>query len=307
MVLRRRQAAEHAGPEVTPTPKRRAVPRRALPVLLPAALATIALPVLVAEPAAAATCSTADGVSVIVDFGDSIKTGCAAGDPASVWAALQSAGFTVEGTQRFPTSFVCRIDGFPAPAQEACIQTPPATAYWAVWSAPAGGSWSYASQGAATLNPAPGSAVGLAFGAGAAPGMHPPAPPPATTSTSRPPATSTTRPPATSTTRPPAPTSTRPTATTRTAATSPPPTSSSPAASAGSTSDDAGVAASDPVALPPADQSPAGAASDPAAARPAPAAATNPAVVVGGGAVMALLLIGGAIVVRRQRDRAMRE
>lgn len=279
----------------------------------------LALPVLGAAPATAATCSTSDGVSVVVDFGGRIKTGCAAGDPASAWAALQASGFWVEGTQRFPTTFVCRVDGFPAPAQEACIQTPPASAYWALWSAPAGGSWSYSTQGAATLNPAPGTAIGLAFGAGASPGMAPPAPTQPTTSTTRPPTTSTTTP---SPTKPgPSSTTRRPTSTTSpaggTSTTGPagPTASGSPdrTDASGPASDDPSVDASDPVALPQVNASTTGAPTATTSAQPAAAPAsaqpsgTNPALVVGGGAAIALLLVGGAIVVRRQRDRALRE
>lgn len=289
-----------------------------------AAVSALALPLLPTAPAAASTCSSASGVNVIVDFGGSIKTGCAAGDPASAWAALQAAGFSVEGTQRFPTTFVCRIDGFPAPAQEACIQTPPASAYWALWSAPAGGSWSYSTQGAATLNPAPGTAIGLAFGAGASPGMAPPAPTQPTTSTTRPPTTSTTKPsPTTPSPTTPGPSSTtrRPTSTTSpaggTSTTGPagPTASGSPdrTDASGPASDDPSVEASDPVALPQVNASTTGAPTATTSAQPAAAPAsaqpsgTNPALVVGGGAAIALLLVGGAIVVRRQRDRALRE
>lgn len=284
-----------------------------------AAVSALALPLLPTAPAAASTCSSASGVNVIVDFGGSIKTGCAAGDPASAWAALQAAGFSVEGTQRFPTTFVCRIDGFPAPAQEACIQTPPASAYWALWSAPAGGSWSYSTQGAATLNPAPGTAIGLAFGAGASPGMAPPAPTQPTTSTTRPPTTSTTKP--SPTTPGPSSTTRRPTSTTSpaggTSTTGPagPTASGSPdrTDASGPASDDPSVEASDPVALPQVNASTTGAPTATTSAQPAAAPAsaqpsgTNPALVVGGGAAIALLLVGGAIVVRRQRDRALRE
>ena len=134
-----------------------------------------------AGPAGAATCSGTSGVSVVVDFGARVQTGCAAGDPTSAWGALESAGFAVEGTQRFPTTFICRVAGFPTADVEPCVQTPSASAYWSVWSASAGGSWAYSSTGAATLNPAPGSVVGVAFGAGAQPSVAPPAPPSATT------------------------------------------------------------------------------------------------------------------------------
>ncbi len=190
--------------------------RHAAVGLLPGVL-SLALP----ADASAADCTTTAGVSVVVDFGATVRTGCAPGDPSSAWAALQAAGFSVEGTQRFPASFVCRIDGFPAPAADACVQTPPATAYWAVWTAAPGGGWTYSSTGASSIDPAPGTAIGFAFGAGATPSRLPPAPstPPPTSSTTRPTTTS--------------PTTSRPTSSSR------PPTRP-PGAGTPSTSDDAG-------------------------------------------------------------------
>ncbi|CCI52480.1 conserved hypothetical protein [Nostocoides jenkinsii Ben 74] len=256
-----------------------------------------------AGPAGAATCSGTSGVSVVVDFGARVQTGCAAGDPTSAWGALESAGFAVEGTQRFPTTFICRVAGFPTADVEPCVQTPSASAYWSVWSASAGGSWAYSSTGAATLNPAPGSVVGVAFGAGAQPSVAPPAPPSATTPpATTPPASTTTS----STTRPPtspsatgtgsAPASTAPSATKTSSgeasSTSDPPASSASedtsAAGATEKTTDTSAPATSATALP--DSGTSGGAS--------------PALIVGGGAGVGALLILGAWVVRRQRDRA---
>ena len=294
-------------PEEDPHPMIRTphrAPGSALPrVLAAAVLAAAAGAVMQAPPASAAACSTRDGVSVVIDFGGSIRTGCAAGDPASAWQAVTSAGFTLEGTQRFPATFVCRVDGYPTPANEPCVQTPPATAYWALWSAPAGGSWSYSTTGAASLNPAPGTVVALAFGAGRQPAMAPPAPAPttpapspSTSKGSQSPAPGTSSRPVGST----APSSTP--STTRTGrATSSGRTPTSPdAASSGATSPGASA---DP-SLAGSTSSATDRSTGTVAAADAGRGPTQPALVISGGAATGLLLILGALLVRRQRDRA---
>ncbi|MGW9447410.1 hypothetical protein [Streptomyces sp. NPDC055632] len=55
---------------------------------------------------------------------------CAPGDQATGLAALRNAGFTIAGTQRWGEAFVCRIEGKPTAATEACVNTPPASAHW---------------------------------------------------------------------------------------------------------------------------------------------------------------------------------
>ena len=130
-------------------------------------------------PAAAAACSGTSGVTVVI--GSSVR--CASGDPASGLAALGAVA-SVTQVQRQP-GFVCRIDG--APASDACVNTPPANAYWSYWHAQPGGSWQYSNVGAGSYNPVPGSVEGWAFGAGAPPSVAPPAgpaPAPSTTTTS---------------------------------------------------------------------------------------------------------------------------
>ncbi|MGL5818210.1 MAG: hypothetical protein ACRCZD_06355 [Phycicoccus sp.] len=151
-----------------------------------------------ASTAAAAACSGSSGVTVVVDTGSGVVTGCAPGDPSSGLAALSAAGFSVTQVRGQP-GFVCRIDG--VPSSQTCTRTPPATAYWSYWHAPRGGSWSYSQFGASAYNPAPGSVEGWRFGSGQQPRTAPPAA--ATTSTPKP---TTTRPSATRT-RPPGVTS----------------------------------------------------------------------------------------------------
>ncbi|MBM7075443.1 MULTISPECIES: hypothetical protein [Micromonospora] len=144
--------------------------------LVAAAVAAVALTAVEPAPQAAhaAACTGTTGVTVVVDFaalGGGVQVACALGDPATGVAALQGAGFTVTGTSRWGLAFVCRINGKPTSATEPCVNTPPATAYWSYWHAPAGGSWSYSSSGASSYNPAPGSVEGWSFGAGAAPSI----------------------------------------------------------------------------------------------------------------------------------------
>ena len=128
-------------------------------------------------PANAATC---EGVWVVIDardLGGSITTSCAPGAPGSGLAALEAAGHSYSFVPRIP-GMVCTIDARPQPCNGA-----PADAYWSYWHAAAGGSWSYATRGAGTRAPGPGTVEGWRFGDGAAPpGIQPPdnSPAPAT-------------------------------------------------------------------------------------------------------------------------------
>ncbi|HEX6754631.1 MAG TPA: hypothetical protein VF109_01670, partial [Mycobacteriales bacterium] len=149
-------------------------------------------------------------------------------DPSSGLAALHAAGFSTVGTVHDGPGYVCRISGLPGPDREACIRTPPSSAYWAYWHARRGGAWAYSSTGAASYDPAPGSVEGWAFGAGAQPGVAPPAPPAPPPAPPRPTARPTTPPPA----PPPAP---APVPATRSSAPgAPPPASAGPAGPPGS-------------------------------------------------------------------------
>jgi hypothetical protein len=123
--------------------------------------------------AQAAACSGTSGVTVVIDYGSSSTTSCAPGDPSTAMAALKLVVATVVSPQRYPGTVVCRING--TPASDPCIQMPPASAYWAFYHAPRGGSWTYSSAGVTSYNPAPGTAIGFAFGAGARPDVNPPA------------------------------------------------------------------------------------------------------------------------------------
>jgi hypothetical protein len=156
-------------------------PRALLPGARTLVLALAVVAALVAadpapRAAQAAACTGTTGVTVKVDFtafGGGVTTNCALGDPTSGLTALTGAGFTVTGTSRWGLAFVCRINSLPTSAQDPCVNTPPATAYWSYWHGTPGGSWTYSSSGAGGYNPAPGTVEGWAYGAGTAPTVAP--------------------------------------------------------------------------------------------------------------------------------------
>ena len=93
---------------------------------------------------------------------------------APVVTALQQAGFTVAGTRSSGLGFVCRINGLPTVAQQACIATPPVTAYWSYYHSLAGATtWSYSTLGPLSYKPPQGSIEAWAFGASAKPSKTP--------------------------------------------------------------------------------------------------------------------------------------
>jgi hypothetical protein len=175
-------------------------------------------PALSVAPAGAdpiTNCSTTVGVIVVVNFsywGQSAQRGCAS-DPATGYDALQEAGFTTAGDEHDGPAFICRITdpangtAYPTPAEDPCIDTPPASAYWSYWHAYQGqNTWIYSQQGAMDYEPPAGSVDAWTFGAGA----QPPFPPSAVMASNTTPASGT-PPPATpppSGTAPPSPTPT---------------------------------------------------------------------------------------------------
>lgn len=140
---------------VTSAPAPSGVGAEALP-----AGASAALPMAGTDGA----CTDDSGVTVVVDFqelGGGIVVRCAGwplpGNGTGL-DALQAAGVPVGGVQRWGLSFICRLYDRPSASQsipvrgdtgyrEACIDTPPAAAYWSYWHAPNGGSWTYSQFG----------------------------------------------------------------------------------------------------------------------------------------------------------------
>lgn len=124
-------------------------------------------------------CAPKAGVTVIVDdatLGEGkVYVGCALGEQPDGVEALKQAGFTPEGTLNYGLQFICRIDGEPTQAEQACATTPPLNAYWSYWRGMPGETWSYSKFGASseqTRSPV-NSVEGWAFGAGLPPRIGP--------------------------------------------------------------------------------------------------------------------------------------
>lgn len=122
-------------------------------------------------------CPGKTGVTVTVDFTafkGVVRTRCAPGAQANGLVALQHAGFTATGTQRYGLAFICRINGLPTLAQQKCVTTPPPTAYWAFYHATATATtWTYSTVGASSYKPALGTLEAFAFGKTAKPTKTP--------------------------------------------------------------------------------------------------------------------------------------
>ena len=167
------------------------------------ALATVALAASVAviAPAAAGAvdptkgyagiCTGVDaltGVTVVIDFQELDGNGGTAaptitrcspnaspGTARTGIKALQDAGIAIAGTAQWGLGFVCRLENRPSATEsiprtsnptykEACVQTPPAEAYWSYWHADgAGTTWTYSSYGALNRNVVPGGFEGWSF------------------------------------------------------------------------------------------------------------------------------------------------
>jgi hypothetical protein len=129
-------------------------------------------------PAQAASCGSATGVSVVVDFhqlGGGVATFCdSSGAGKTADAQLRDAGRSLTYVQRQP-GFICRIDG--KPADDPCVNTPPENAYWSLWwSDGKSGKWAYSSQGSASLRVPEGGYVAMSWqgqDAKAPPGLTP--------------------------------------------------------------------------------------------------------------------------------------
>jgi hypothetical protein len=134
-----------------------------------------------ASPSASASalpigdCTTTSGVVVAVDFanwGGPLLRSCGT-TPTTGYDLLNQGGWQTAGDEHDGPGFICRIgysgyDGgtmFPTAAEQACVLTPPASAYWAFWQAgPGQASWSYSQDGAMGADPAPGSVELWMFG-----------------------------------------------------------------------------------------------------------------------------------------------
>jgi hypothetical protein len=145
-----------------------------------AALALTATTTLGAGPAAAAArplgdCTATAGVILAVDFahwGGPVLRACGS-TPTTAYALLNQGGWHTTGTVHDGPGFICRIGyrgyqhgvQYPTPAQQACVLTPPAGAYWASWQAgPGQTSWTYSQYGPISYHPVPGGISLWVFG-----------------------------------------------------------------------------------------------------------------------------------------------
>ena len=127
----------------------------ALLVLLAACMTFLTTTPAVADPIG--DCTATRGAIVAVDFGPftgRVERGCDT-TPTTGYDLLHDGGFTTTGTQHDGPAFICRIGygtsgtQYPTPDKEACVLTPPATAYWSYWIAsPGQDTWSYSQYGA---------------------------------------------------------------------------------------------------------------------------------------------------------------
>ncbi len=115
-------------------------------------------------PASAAPCSGTAGVTVVVEYGalgGGTEVSCAPEGGRTADRLLENAGHALTFLQRFP-AFVCRIDG--VPAEDPCVNTPPADAYWGLWwSDGESGEWSYSSLAAGSLTVPAGGYVAMVW------------------------------------------------------------------------------------------------------------------------------------------------
>jgi len=160
------------------------LPRTA--ALLLAIIACTAGAAAAGTPASAAArpvgdCTTTSGVVVVVDFGHwggPLLRSCGT-TPTTSYALLNQGGWQTAGTEHDGPGFICRIGYagyhggtlYPTPAQQSCVLTPPASAYWSFWYASRGQhAWSYSQAGAMSYDPRPGSVELWSFGSTSAGG-----------------------------------------------------------------------------------------------------------------------------------------
>lgn len=82
---------------------------------------------------------------------------------ATGWDVLVQAGVPLQGTDQYPTGFVCRLEGWPSEQDESCDGTPSySDGHWAYFlsSKKLGGGWILSGQGAAAHVPACGDIEG---------------------------------------------------------------------------------------------------------------------------------------------------
>ncbi|MER7763946.1 hypothetical protein [Streptomyces sp. NPDC097619] len=129
-----------------------------------------------AAPQPIGRCTTTSGAVLAVDFGHwggPVYRSCGT-TPTTGYALLNQGGWRTTGTGHDGPAFICRISysghkggtAYPTPAQDDCVLTPPASAYWSYWHAgPGRNTWTYSQLGAMLHEPKPGSVELWTFGA----------------------------------------------------------------------------------------------------------------------------------------------
>jgi cobalamin biosynthesis Mg chelatase CobN len=157
---------------------------RPLATLLATVLAAGALSVAAAPAQAAADCTGASDVVVVVDYkelGAKTQVLCAEdADGTTVLETLRAAGLETAGTTQEGDAALCRVDNLPSPQDERC-QTYSDKAYWAISLAGADADgWAYAQKGVTEQTVQGGGFVGLSYepitadaSAAAEPGLAP--------------------------------------------------------------------------------------------------------------------------------------
>ncbi|MFJ6572673.1 hypothetical protein ACIQNU_35210 [Streptomyces sp. NPDC091292] len=128
-----------------------------------------------ADPQPMGRCTTTSGAVLAVDFSDwggPVLRSCGT-TPTTGYELLNQGGWRTTGTGHDGPAFICRIGysgykngkQYPTPAQDDCVLTPPASAYWSYWHAnPGSDTWEYSQLGAMLYKPKPGSVDLWIFG-----------------------------------------------------------------------------------------------------------------------------------------------
>jgi hypothetical protein len=121
------------------------------------------------------------GVTLVIDYGISadkpeevtcVRDFAGPGGDATSWDLFRLAKIQVEGTQQYPTGFVCRINNVPSMKEQDCTGTPTRKqGTWAYFYMAAGTKpvWRFAMQGSASRKPECGSVEGWVFSSSSAP------------------------------------------------------------------------------------------------------------------------------------------